>query len=299
MRVPGVGPRRYRGGFGLVTALGDPDVVHLHGLGALTDQALLLPRRAPVGLSTHGGFAHTPQHRRLKAVWARTALRATVRLADAVWFSSASDRVHLGAAGRSGEIVPNGIDVEELGAIRRDPEPGCWITVGRVDVHKGLDDLVNALAGMPHPPSLHVIGPQPKPALLARLREQVRSRGLNGRVHFIGSVPRRCLLRWLCRAELAVFPSRFEGFGIAVAEAMAARVPVAVSRIPAHLEHVRPDVDGYVIDVRAADAARQLTAVSERSHDVVAARGQSAARRFGWPRIGRAYERAYAALELR
>jgi glycosyltransferase involved in cell wall biosynthesis len=59
----------------------------------------------------------------------------------------------------------------------------------------------------------------------------ISERGLSGRVHMPGWQPRHVLLGLFKYAEMLVFPSTFEGFGLPVIEAMAAGIPVVCSDI--------------------------------------------------------------------
>jgi glycosyltransferase involved in cell wall biosynthesis len=61
---------------------------------------------------------------------------------------------------------------------------------------------------------------------------QVETRKLQDRVHALGWVERPLLKTLFRHADVLVFPSTFEGFGMPVLEAMAAGVPVACSVIP-------------------------------------------------------------------
>jgi glycosyltransferase involved in cell wall biosynthesis len=63
------------------------------------------------------------------------------------------------------------------------------------------------------------------------LHDLRRSLGLADAVEFPGWVPRQDLYDRFARAWAFVYPSRFEGFGMPVVEAMAAGVPTACSRI--------------------------------------------------------------------
>ena len=68
--------------------------------------------------------------------------------------------------------------------------------------------------------------------------------GIANRVYFTGYIPdevRNSLYSW---ADVAVFPSLYEPFGIVVLEAMAARTPVVVSDCGGISEIVRHGIDG-------------------------------------------------------
>ncbi len=254
------GPRRYPWVAGAGRAARRFDVVHVHGLDANADwlaRARLL-HRTPVGISTHGGFLHTGQYRRLKQLWLRTVTRGTLRAADAVWFTSVADQRALSAAGVPGEVIGNAVAVEPLLARTRKPEVGRWLVPGRVDVHKGIDDLLDALAGLASsrlPATLRVVGPCRDPALLASLRRKAGRAGLAHRVEFVGAVDREAWLHELQAAEWVLFPSRHEGFGIAVVEAMAMGAGVVCSDISAFRELVEPGLTGLIVPMRDRQAA--------------------------------------------
>lgn len=105
------------------------------------------------------------------------------------------------------------------------------IAMGRLVPQKGFDMLLEAFSRVAgkHPEwSLKVLGKGP---LKAQLEAQAESLGLKTRVNFAGTVPDPFPL--LRNAELFVFPSRFEGFGNALAEAMACGLPVISFDCPA------------------------------------------------------------------
>jgi alpha-1,3-mannosyltransferase len=293
VRLPRIGPRRYPTAAGLVGAVRGSDVVHVHGLDGLLDT--LVARRAavgaPIGVSTHGGFFHTARHPISKALWLRTVTRWALRRADAVWFTSESDRAGLAPAGVDGPVLPDGVDVARFASVVRRPEPGLVVVPGRIDVHKGLDDLLAVLSRTDRPFRLEIVGREYAPGLVARLRAQAASAGIGDRVRFRGELDDAALLDAFARAGRIVLPSRYEGFGIAAIEAMAARVPLVLSDIPAFRAHA-----GFarLVDLRAPDAdvlGPLDPEMVERAAERVAT--------FSWPARAEAWEAAYGALGAR
>jgi len=114
-----------------------------------------------------------------------------------------------------------------------------------------------------------------KPGERERLEELARALGLGERARFLGAFEERELPRLYARAAAAVFPARLEGFGIGVLEALRARCPLALSRIPAHLEiagsalpsFAPDDVPGCAAAIRAALMAPAAEPASRFSWD--------------------------------
>jgi alpha-1,3-mannosyltransferase len=282
VRLARAGPRRYPLAVGLAAATRGADVVHVHGIDGLLDQ-LAWSRRAPLGVSTHGGYFHTPRDRALKAAWLRTITRLSLSRADRVWFGSEQDRERFAPAQVRGRVVPFGIG--DRPPVARDPEPGLLVALGRVDVHKGLDDLIDALpAGV----RLEVVGPEHRPGLVAALRE--RARRVGARVDFVGEVDDDGWRAALSRADRVVLPSRYEGMGLAALEVLAAGVPLVCSDIPAF----RPWREAaHLVSFRAPGAGEALLAPISPER---VARGRALAAPYRWSERIVAWEAEYGAL---
>ncbi|MBX2800441.1 MAG: glycosyltransferase [Myxococcales bacterium] len=302
-RLLRLGPRRYPFAAGLWRALAGAQVVHVHGVDGLADQLVSRPahRRPPIGISTHGGYLHTPRQRSVKAVWLRTLTRRTFARADAVWFTSVADRRRLAPAGRDGPVLPNGVDVARFGSVPRAPEPGRWLVPGRIDVHKGLDDLMVVLGRLAEvdsrPFTVTLAGPESAPGLRRRLLRLAAAHDVAERVRFTGALSPQELAAAMARAELVLLPSRFEGFGIAAVEAMAAGAPVAVADIASLRAHVHEGVDGFVVPFREPEAAaRRLLQLRGADLVAVGQRAAVAAGTHGFDRRAAAFEDAYRRL---
>ena len=95
-------------------------------------------------------------------------------------------------------------------------------------------------------------------------------------------------------ADVLVFPSVVEGFGLAVIEAMASGLPVVTSAIEPFTEYLQP---GEALLVDPLDTNAIADAMLRATDPAVAmplvAAGLSAAKRFGWPASAAAHEAIY------
>jgi hypothetical protein len=111
---------------------------------------------------------------------------------------------------------------------------GRLLCVGAVVPHKGQDVLVRALAGLAHAAgwTCTIAGSLDVDRDFASaLRTVAESAGLRERIRFTGVLNGRPLEDAYAAADLLVAPSRAEGFGMAVADALARGIPVIASRV--------------------------------------------------------------------
>ena len=92
--------------------------------------------------------------------------------------------------------------------------------------------------------------------MLGHLRDRARELGVADLVYFTGFIPDEVRDRLLRMADVAVFPSLYEPFGIVALEAMAARTPVVVSNVGGFAEIVRNHETGIVVN---PDSVESLT----------------------------------------
>jgi glycosyltransferase involved in cell wall biosynthesis len=133
------------------------------------------------------------------------------------------------------EVIHYGLDdlPRAWGANPPDPVPAdarVVLCVCRLERQKGVDVAIRALRDVPDA-HLVVLGEGPERTELEELAD--------GRVHLPGRVPD--VAAWLRRADVLVHPVRWEGFGLAVLEAMLASLPVVATRVSSIPEIV---VDG-------------------------------------------------------
>jgi glycosyltransferase involved in cell wall biosynthesis len=129
------------------------------------------------------------------------------------------------------EVLPNPV---EFGGVPRRPEPpkslDAWVFVGGLIERKGVERLVRAFCVVAREEPTVTLTLYGEGPLRDRLVDLARSAGVEDRLHLRGVVRRGELLAALPRYDLLLAPSRYETFHLAVVEAVAAGLPVIVTR---------------------------------------------------------------------
>lgn len=267
------------------------DVVHVHAIDFLADWLTFTRRwhHRPVVLSTHGGFFHTDFAPRLKQLWFQTMTRRLVRRVDALIYTSDQDQELFTKLTDRGRLIRTGVSLDPWQQMERAPVPGRFVTVGRVDRHKGLGHLVDALAVYAtrgEPFHAEVVGPEVVPGLIDQLRAQAAARGIADRIRFHGKVDEGTMHELVRTAELGLWPAEYESFGISVVETMAAGLVPVLNDIRAfryfHDAGAGP-ANGALVNFADARAAADAIAATRRGLDADAAdRARRVARRYSW-----------------
>jgi glycosyltransferase involved in cell wall biosynthesis len=129
-------------------------------------------------------------------------------------------------------IVPQGVDpVFARIRSRRRPEP-FLLAVSTLHPHKNLDGLLRAFALFRRRrPDFRLVVCGMHGLFAGPLHDLRQSLGLEEAVEFPDWIPREQLYDLYARAWAFVYPSRFEGFGLPIPEAMAAGIPMACSDV--------------------------------------------------------------------
>jgi glycosyltransferase involved in cell wall biosynthesis len=121
--------------------------------------------------------------------------------------------------------------------------------IGQLTPRKGFDLLVEA---MPHVarehPSATFVFVSHNPALQAQLEARASALGVAKQLVFAGRVSEAEKRALLDAAACLVIPSRYEGFGLPLLEAMQANVPLVATRIPVIDEIVSDNHDGLLVE---------------------------------------------------
>ncbi len=183
--------------------------------------------------------------------------RLTVRLADAVVAPSVATARELAEdyGAKNVAVIPNGIAPSSEPpraaagpqAAAHDPASETVLFVGRLRTRKAAAVLVEAFAA--------VVRERPRARLVllgdgeqrTALAAQIARLGLSASVELAGAVPRAATAEWLRRADVFCLPSTYEGFPLAILEAMAEGLPVVATRVAGIPEAVEDGASGLLV----------------------------------------------------
>jgi len=249
-----------------------PDVFHLHYPPPLTSYFAtreVARRKIPVCLTYHCDlFLPSVAGRLIAGIYQRVFVPPTLdRTHRIIVHTRSYGSTSAVLRGRELTVIPSAVDLErfrpdldssELRTRLRLEGKRILVFTGRLVPHKGVDVILEALARLPRDVVLVVIGAGPRLPSLVGLSRRL---DVSDRVRFCPAVSDEELPRFLALGDVFVFPSqnRLEGFGLAVAEAMAVGLPVVVADMPGVREVIEPGREGLLAEpLIAADLAEKL-----------------------------------------
>lgn len=252
------------------------DVVHGHGAkgGAFARIAgSLVAKRRPVRIYTpHGGSLHFDPASVEGRVY-HTLEKVLARACEAVVFESAFARTRfhdvLGLASPNWPVIHNGLTEPEFNDVDPVSEPVDVVFVGEMRALKGVDVLLEALAGLRGRRAL-LVGDGPD---VEAYRARASASDLAGRVSFAPPMPARAAF---ARGRVVAVPSRAESLPYLVLEAAAAGVPLVATRVGGI-----PEIFGAQAErlVAPGDAAALAARIETLLQDETLARDEAAALR--------------------
>lgn len=203
------------------------------------------------------------------------------------------------------EVVPLGVDPafgagvtpERVEAVRRryGLDRPYILYLGGFDRRKQVSRLIRVFGRVPGPWLLALGGRLPPPGpIFPDIRPAIRQAGIEGRVRLLGPVPDDERPALYAGADLFVYPSVYEGFGLPPLEAMACGTPVVCSNRTA-----LPEVVGdAALLVDPEDDESLLAGILKLLKDPdlraeLRARGPEQARQFSWQKTAEATFWAY------
>ncbi len=150
-------------------------------------------------------------------------------------------------------VVPNGVNLNNFNNVYRDYDfrrrfamdnEKIILFMGRLVYEKGIQNLIAAMPKVLehyHDSKLVIAG---KGGMIDELRRETEALGISHKVYFAGYLNSKDVQKMYKCADVSVFPSTYEPFGIVAIEAMLSGIPVVVSDIGGLNEIVEHGVTG-------------------------------------------------------
>lgn len=242
---------------------------------------------------------------RLALLYAQRMISHTLHRADrviAVSRNTKSDLLsHFDVDGQKIEVIPNGVEEVYRRPLQRDEidrrlhrlgiTRPYLLFVGNPKPHKNLDNVIKAYAQAlkqaPFDGPLVCVGPRPGAEM--KILQRAQQLGIADRIRLVGHVESEALPALYQGAELFLYPTLYEGFGLPVVEAMASGVAVITSNTSA----LKEVAEGYAYLVDPLDVPGIATGIAQCMADPerrrsLAELGSKRARDFRWRRAAAA-----------
>ena len=235
----------------------NPDIVHGHSFWyqpADTAARFAAKHKLPFVFNPY----YYENDRRGGAKWQiykKTIGEKTFSIADVVVVISPWEQNLISKAGfqvKRFELIPPGIDTTEFSIKRSNPFPklipnhfsensNIILSVSRISHGKGLDDIIDEMSTVAkkhQDVQLIIVGEDF--GARSSLLKQIKKLRLQNNVHLVGKLDRDQLLGAYQHSSIFLHPSHYEAFGIVLAEASAANLPI-IARNTSAIPYVCPD----------------------------------------------------------
>ena len=293
-------------------SVAEADVVHLHGYWHLLNNAAVAAAREldrPVVLTPNGTLLPHERKTRIKAAWHHAFGKPVLEGVDRF---IAVSRAELNQFHRAGlqpdrvDLVHNGLELEEF---ERLPERGVFreahgigdrpviLYLGKLTPRKGVTHLVGAMARLKDLSPVLVIAGNDMAGVRGGLEERVRSLDLGESVRFVGLLTGPERLAALSDADVLVYPSTEEIFGLVPFEGLMCGTPAVVTDDCGCGELVAQARAGELVrygdEAMLAGSLRGLLADPVRRKRMVARGRKFIEKHFAWSTIAAQTEAVY------
>ena len=202
-------------------------------------------------------------------------------------------------------VIPNGIDVTEFECVYSKNQSKINLSLNvsknyilflsRVHPKKGLEYLVNSfikLCDLHKNYDLLIVGGVDDKKYKKSLDRLIVNSGINDRVHFLGMLNGKARIDAYNASNFFVLPSQTENFGIVIAEAMAAKLPVITTHGTPWQEIEEHDA-GWWVELNQENIDYSLAEALSSSEDELNRKGLN-----GFALIQK-YEWIYQALKMK
>lgn len=301
----------------LRTAIADTDIVHVHELWHYPHYAAANAARrsgTPYLVTLHGELDPwaIKHHKWRKKIYWMLVQKRLLNGAAAIHAITSEEIHQMSALGidTPATVIPNGINAEPFGGSfggtisdslsNRLRDKRVILFLGRLHRKKGLDLLIRAFRSVrdAYEDVVLVIAGPDENGYQKYLEDLAQVAGVEDRTIFTGLLADEMKVGILHAADLFVLPSYSEGFSIAVLEAMAAGLPVLISR-QCYFPEVSEEGAGIVVETDTQQLASAMSQLLERPEDrrSMGEAGRNLVReRYTWPSIAQKMSTLYASI---
>lgn len=280
------------------------NLIHDHGVWNSSNVATCLAartHRVPLVVTTRGMLE--PWALKYKATKKQLAWwfyqRRSLKYASVLHATSDMEAVGLRALGLRAPIavIPNGVNVPpDPVRASKSNRPRTALFLSRIHPKKGLFNLVTAWEKVrPSGWRLLIVGPD-EGGHRAEVAAHVEKEGLKDSITFYDAVNDKEKWTLYGEADLFILPTYSENFGVVVAEALAAGVPVLTTR-GTPWQVLEAERCGWWVDVGVEPLTKALyeaTMLADDMRDRMGRRGRALVEeRFTWPKVAAQMRKVY------
>lgn len=272
--------------------LKDFDIIHAHYAVPQGLLGLLLKytRRRPLVITVHGSdITVLSKNPVLRPILGFVLKNADNVIAVSTFLKGEVER--LGVPKGKVEVIYGGVTIVTIPEKEEafDPAGRVIVFVGSLVPQKGVDTLIESFKEIKiKDTSLVIVGDGPE-----RKRLEALAMGIKD-IQFLGR--REGLKSILTKSDVLVLPSREEGFGLVLLEAMALGTPVVATNVGGIPEIVEDGVSGILVEKdnpkQLADAVVKVLEDEELRKTIIE-NGREKAKRFTWEKMSSEVDRVY------
>jgi alpha-1,3-mannosyltransferase len=264
MRVPFVGYRRFFAPLISLKLLKRFDLIHVHEINQCVDTVGLLSflGTPPFVCTSHGLIFHTKKFLLIKRIYFSTISRLTLSRARFVFSVSKNDQNRLARIKIKSPVIRN--PVRPFDWMYRGGKD--FLYVGRLSENKDIERLIPFVQRLRNH-KLNIVGSGDE-KIRDRLKAAIKSFNLESVIRLHGYLTREELQSIIAQCGFAVSAARYEGFGMAIVEAMSAGLLPVVQQNEAFREICRDSGCGLLVDFKdSSEAASKFMRWQENSLD--------------------------------
>ena len=287
---------------GLSSYVTQADIIHIHDpfFSLVTFASVLFAKpSAKIIMSTHGGFFHTKRWSALKQIYFNSICRLISSRYCAITADSKQDFASFSTISNRVTLIECGVEIEKFDIGSFHPKANRFLFVGRLAHNKNIEALIDVylkLRNTRSDISLDIVGEDPygiwKTIIAHKLAKTPRVE-----INYHGKLDDRSVVDMMRNAKFFMFASSYEGFGIAVVEAMAAGCIPIVNDIQPMRDLIKNDQTGFIVDFKnvrgAADAIDAILNYPPLRLEQISDAARLFSRKFSWENVGNAFIEVY------